>query len=448
MLRFGGRTIFQYMFGSGAAEEIREWRASLASLARPTDTAAAVDRIAELERLKSAVCAEQAQLAAELEATTRRERAEAGVRKDKQTAGVAAQVALARRESPHKGGRLLGLAKALVHEMPHTFAALQSGVLNEWRATILVRETACLTLEDRQAVDREISADVKRLGAMGDRELEASAKRLAYRLDPESVVRRSRKAEKERTVTVRPAPDTMTYVTALLPVAQGVGVYAALKRAADAARSAGDERSRGQVMADTLVERVTGTPADQPVAVDLSLVMTDGSLLAGDDEPALIPGYGVIPAAAARDLVAAAAEAGVAWLRRLYTSPGTGDLVALDSRARLFPAGLGRFITLRDGGRCRTPWCDAPIRHLDHPQRYADGGEPARPTARACARPATRPRRPSAGGPDHAPARATPSRPPPPPGHRYRSQAPPLPGTPRPGLSKLEVYLTDLVLAV
>jgi hypothetical protein len=31
-------------------------------------------------------------------------------------------------------------------------------------------------------------------------------------------------------VTIRPAPDTMTYVTALLPVAQGVGVYAALEQ--------------------------------------------------------------------------------------------------------------------------------------------------------------------------------------------------------------------------
>ena len=53
----------------------------------------------------------------------------------------------------------------------------------------------------------------------------------------------------------------MTYVTALLPVAQGVGVYAALKRAAD---TTFDDRSRGQVMADTLVERVTGRPAELP----------------------------------------------------------------------------------------------------------------------------------------------------------------------------------------
>ena len=64
-----------------------------------------------------------------------------------------------------------------------------------------------------------------------------------------------RKAESDRTVTIRPAPDTMTYVTALLPVAKGVGVYAALKRAAD---TTFDDRSRGQVMADTFFERVTG----------------------------------------------------------------------------------------------------------------------------------------------------------------------------------------------
>lgn len=429
-------------------ETIRQWRGSLVSMARPTDTAAIVDRITELQRLKSAAAAEQARLSAELEEMTRQERAAAGIRKDKQTAGVAAQVALARHESPHKGSRLLGLARALVHEMPHTFAALQAGVINEWRATILVRETASLVREDRETVDREIAGDLQQLQTMGDRELEAAAKRIAYRLDAESVVRRARRAESERTVTIRPAPDTMTYVTALLPVAQGVSVYAALKRAADTARNDGDERSRGQVMADTLVERVSGRPAGQPVPVDVSLVMTDASLLGADDEPALLPGYGVIAAALARDLVAAAADQGLAWLRRLYSSPRSGDLVALDSRARHFPVGLGRFITARDGGRCRTPWCDAPIRQLDHAVRSIDGGATSGPNGQglceACnlAKEAAGWRARPRPGPRHTVETTTPT------GHRYRSQAPPLPGTSPPGLSKLELYLTDLVLAV
>ena len=61
------------------------------------------------------------------------------------------------------------------------------------------------------------------------------------------------------------------------------------------------------------------------------------------------------------------------WLRRLYTHPGTGELVAMDSRARLFPPGLRRFIQARDD-TCRTPYCDAPIRHLDHIIPWHAGG--------------------------------------------------------------------------
>ena len=52
------------------------------------------------------------------------------------------EIALARRESPLHGSRLLGLARALVNEMPHTMAAMTRGELNEWRATLMVRETA------------------------------------------------------------------------------------------------------------------------------------------------------------------------------------------------------------------------------------------------------------------------------------------------------------------
>ena len=72
----------------------------------------------------------------------------------------------------------------------------------------------------------------------------------------------------------------MTYLTALLPLAQGVSVYAALKRAAD---TCGDGRGRGQVMADTLVERVTGRPATVAEPIAVNLVLSDETLLGGGD---------------------------------------------------------------------------------------------------------------------------------------------------------------------
>ena len=45
----------------------------------------------------------------------------------------------------------------------------------------------------------------------------------------------------------------------------------------------------------------------------------------------------------------------------------------MDSRARAFPKGLALFIGLRDQ-RCRTPYCDAPIRHSDHATPHRQGG--------------------------------------------------------------------------
>ncbi len=62
-----------------------------------------------------------------------------------------------------------------------------------------------------------------------------------------------------------------------------------------------------------------------------------------------------------------------ATLRRLYVHPKSGSLVAMESRARRFPRGLATFIECRDG-RCRTPYCDAPIRHRDHARPWARGG--------------------------------------------------------------------------
>jgi hypothetical protein len=339
------------------------------------DQSALIERIAELERIKAAAAAGQARAAAALDAVRRAAEAAAGVPAASRGRGVASEVALARRDSPARGSRHLGFGKALVNEMPHTLAALEQGLLSEWRATLIVRESACLDVEDRRALDAELCSDPAGLEGMGDGRVAAAAKAIAYRLDPHAVVDRAAKAETERTVSIRPAPDTMTWLTALLPVAKGVSVYAALRRAAD---TTFDGRSRGQVMADELVERVTGRPADAACSIEVNLVLSDQTLLSDDDTPADICGYGPIPAAVARGLVSAAVtdSRSRATLRRLYTHPRSGALVTMESRARRFPRGLATFIGLRDQ-RCRTPYCDAPIRHRDHATPHARGGPTA-----------------------------------------------------------------------
>ncbi|MET3921606.1 hypothetical protein ABIB26_002554 [Arthrobacter sp. UYEF20] len=133
------------------------------------------------------------------------------------------------------------------------------------------------------------------------------------------------------------------------------------------------------------MKRITGK-AGGISSIEIQLVMTDRALFQGDSEPARLPGYGIVPAGWARDLLrdadsgpgisssqgrtdpnpggngsgggggtgAVAAVAGVAlqtWLRRLYTAPGSGDLdrdgfegPALPRRAPTLPPGQRRYL--------------------------------------------------------------------------------------------------------
>ncbi|MFD0924583.1 HNH endonuclease signature motif containing protein [Williamsia deligens] len=198
--------------------------------------------------------------------------------------------------------------------MPHTRALLRNGVLSEWRATIVVRETACLTPSDRAAVDAAQCADPTTVSGLGDRELDARVREMACALDPHAVVDRN-----------------------------------------------------------ALVERVTGAaPAEQPVGIDLVLpssILTDAS-----DAAAHVPVFGPLPADTARRLIAEAVDAGAdVEMRRLFACPDTGALVAMESRARLFPEGLRHLLTVRDRW-CRIPFCDAPIAEIDHAHPHCDGG--------------------------------------------------------------------------
>ncbi|MDP9692525.1 UNVERIFIED_ORG: hypothetical protein J2X79_000054 [Arthrobacter globiformis] len=161
-----------------------------------------------------------------------------------------------------------------------------------------MKETACLSVEDRAAVDEELAADTGTFVGAGTRTVIATVRAAAIRRDSRSVAQRASHAASERRVSLRPAPECMTYLSALLPVHEGVAVLAALTRNADTLHTAGDPRSRDQIKADTLVESITGKPGGI-TGIELNLVMTDRTLLQGDAEPARIPGYGIIPASPA-----------------------------------------------------------------------------------------------------------------------------------------------------
>ena len=328
--------------------------------------------VERFEELKSKAAAAQARATALwARKRTAAERA-AGIPARRRGKGLASEIALARRDAPACGNTHLGMARALVEEMPYTMAALEAGALSEYRALLIVRESACLTVEDRRRLDEELHEQAQGFHGWGNKRVAAEAKAITARLDAAAVVERTNKAVADRCVTTRPAPNGMVYVTFLMPLAHGIGMYAALKRDADLC---GDGRSQGQVMTDTAYARVTGRSVTQPVDVTLNLVLADTTLFGRDDSPGFMTGYGPVPAAVARHLVndAVADEDAKATLRRLYRHPTSGQLVAMESRARIFPRGLAAFIGLRDQ-TCRTPYCNAAIRHTDHATPDRDGG--------------------------------------------------------------------------
>jgi len=172
--------------------------------------------------------------------------------------------------------------------------------------------------------------------------------------------------------------------------------------------------------------------------------MTDRALFSDSDDPAHLDGYGPIPADLARELVAHAVGNGdQVWLRRLYTHPGTGELVAMDSRQRRFRDGLAQLIRLRDQN-CRTPWCDAPIRQSDHAEEAQGGGSTSQSNGQGLCQACNLAKQaagwrasPVSESLGHEVETTTPT------GHRYRSRAPALTRPPyrptRPGLWTLAV---------
>ena len=287
--------------------------------------------------------------------------------------GIADQIALACRVSPAEGSRRLHVARDLVLDMPHTLELLSRGDLGGWTVRLIAEQVSHLDRGTRTRVDADLAARHPEL--MGAREAAAAAKRLAYRADPEAAMARARHARSDRRVTLRPAPDTMSLLSGLLPVEQGVACLAALRAAATAGKADGDTRSRDQIMADTLVARLTGQATAQDVGFEVGIQLPLESLIDPDDPaPAEIPGWGALPAGLARELIVNAAAR--SWWRRLFTRPtktGGQQVVDLDHRRRRFTGWLAELIRWRDW-TCRDPFCDAPIRHLDHLHRHHDGG--------------------------------------------------------------------------
>ncbi|ALL80527.1 hypothetical protein AD017_03650 [Pseudonocardia sp. EC080619-01] len=325
---------------------------------------------------------------------------------DRLQRGVVAQVGLACRVSPAEARRRVGTARDLHDGLDHVRGLFAAGELSALKVTAVVSACSDLDRAERAAVDVRLAGhDLTRLGI---RRLQDLVRKFAAEVAPGKFRARVESARAERRVTLRPGPDAMTYLTAYLPVEQGVACLAALNKAFTevSVNPAPLTRTRGQVMADTLVERLTGQVVATDVGVEVQVVVPVEALLDPDSPlPAEISGHGPVPV----ELLATGE--GRKTLRRLITSDGV--VIGGDSRQRTFTGLLARLVRARAGNRCTEPYCDAPVRHVDHIHRDADGGATELDNGRGVRVPQPRPRTsglaggPRAGrtGPHHHPDR-------------------------------------------
>jgi hypothetical protein len=329
-----------------------------------------IERVARLERIKSAAAALQTAESVRFAQSQAAVQLAADVHPNKIGRGIADQLGLACHVSGFEAARRLGVARGLWFELPETYRLLVAGEISEYVASLVVAETRHLDATTRGEVDGKIVA--AGICQMGLRSAAACARKYAYQADPEGYLQRGRTERKNRRVSLRPAPDTMSLLSGYLPAEQGVVCLKALREQTDAVKAAGDPRCRDQIMADTLVERLTGQATAADVNAELQIVMALDALLDTTNQtPAQLDGYGPLPADLARDLLAT--SKGRLWWRRLYAAPVGGPLVGGDPHRRRFDGHLKKLIMWRDR-HCRDPFCDAPIRHIDHIQRYSDDG--------------------------------------------------------------------------
>ena len=326
-------------------------------------------RVAQLEEEKNAVAARHADAILALGRAVAAEQIDAGVGDPKQVERVVAdRVGLACRVSAHQGGKRVRIARDL--HAGHTLVRglFAAGLLNEQKIAVITDAGTHLDADERAQVDERLAG--QGIETLGVQRLHDLARKIAAEVAPEKFEARRRRAKSGRRVTVRRSNEPgMADLTAHLPVEQAVACYAALRKAVNEVWVKPEPvlRGQGQIMADTLVERLTGQTTAEDIDIQVHIVVPVEALLDPDSPlPAEIPGHGPVPV----DLLATGA--GRKTWRRLITRDGV--IIGGDSVQRTFKGVLADLIKMRDGGRCTAPYCDALIGHLDHITRWRDGG--------------------------------------------------------------------------
>jgi hypothetical protein len=166
-----------------------------------------------------------------------------------------AEVGLMLRLSAQTAAGRVDDAWALCNRLPATLLALEQGRITLSKARILHAETAKLSDAHTAEVEQQVLAKAHR---QTPGQLRVATRRAVLSTDPAAVRKRAEQARRERGVQMWPEPDGMATLSAYLPAADAVGVFAVLDEHARRAGCSGDERTMDARRGDALVDLVLG----------------------------------------------------------------------------------------------------------------------------------------------------------------------------------------------
>jgi hypothetical protein len=361
---------------------------------------ALIDLICDWERLVS--WAQAGQLAAIAELARRRPAEPSGSGEGPGVSEFAIdELAAALRLSRVAAGNRLHIAVELAERLAGTATAFAAGEIDLPKVRAIVDAVTPLDTATTAAVEAKVlpHAAEQTVG-----QLRSRLARAVISAGPAAAAARHEKARADRRVVLRPLPDGMAELWALLPADAATAAYTAIDDLAH--RGPADDRHIDARRADALVELLTrpygadraGDPGpmagrstgrgktrrhwaadtgDTPTRASgrplIHITVPATTLLGLDEAPAELAGYGPIPAAMARRI----ADDPTSLWRRILTDPASGAVLDVGNTIYRPPTAIARYVAARDR-TCRFPGCRQPARRcdLDHVVPY-----PAGPTA-------------------------------------------------------------------
>ncbi|MDR7160093.1 DUF222 domain-containing protein [Arthrobacter sp. BE255] len=322
-------------------------------------------------------------------------------------ASAAAEIACVLTLGPRAASVFLSDSHEVTKRLPLTLSALQAGTISWQHARVMVDETASLDPAGAAALEAHFLDPDAANPARGCPAGEMPASRFRHkariwreRHHQDSIETRHATSALDRRVEYTPDKDGMAWLSAYLPADQAAATWNRITAIARGLQGPDESRTLTQIRADVYATALlssgnahstdsgdhsdagavngnsgggeTGNPGQVPTPrAEVLVTVPVLALLGATDEPAMLDGYGPVPASMARDLLANGAES----FHRVLVDPRDGAQLEIGRKSYRPTKAMLRWLRMRDG-RCTFPGCSNQSldNEADHQLAWADGG--------------------------------------------------------------------------